>query len=105
MHAASDFPTRMISNVPTTAQGWLIRMFGLNSMPTATKNSTAKASRSGSVSAAALWLSSDSLRINPAKNAPSANETPKSAADPNAAPSAMASTASVNSSRDPVLDT
>ena len=39
-------------------------------MPTETKNSTAKASRSGSVSVAARWLSSDSLRIMPAKNAP-----------------------------------
>ena len=50
-------------------------------MPTEAKNSTAKASRSGSVSCAARWLSSDSLRIMPAKNAPSANDTPNSSAD------------------------
>ena len=54
---------------------------GLNNMPTETKNSTAKASRSGSVSLAARWLSSDSLRIMPAKNAPSANETSNRIAD------------------------
>ena len=47
-------------------------------MPTETKNSTAKASRSGSVSCAARWLSVDSLRIMPAKNAPSANDTSNS---------------------------
>ena len=51
-------------------------------MPTETKNSTAKASRSGSVSLAARWLSSDSLRIMPAKKAPSANETSNSSAAP-----------------------
>ena len=51
-------------------------------MPTETKKSTAKASRNGSDSAAACWLSGDSLRIMPAKKAPSANETPKSAAEP-----------------------
>ena len=38
----------------------------------------------------------------PAKNAPSANDTPNSSADPNATPIAIASTASVNSSREPV---
>ena len=36
-------------------------------MPTETKNSTAKASRSGSDSLAARWLSSDSLKIMPGK--------------------------------------
>ena len=46
-------------------------------MPTETKNSTANASRSGSVSEAARWLSSDSLRIMPAKKAPSATDTSK----------------------------
>ena len=51
-------------------------------MPTETKNSTAKASRSGSVSEAARWLSSDSLRIMPAKKAPSANETSNSTLAP-----------------------
>ena len=36
------------------------RMRGSNSMPTETKNSTAKASRIGSASVAARWLNSDS---------------------------------------------
>ena len=71
-------------------------------MPTETKNSTAKASRSGNVSSAARWLSWDSLRIMPAKKAPSAKDTPNSLAAPKAKPSAIASTPSRNSSRDPV---
>jgi hypothetical protein len=58
------------------------RIIGSNSMPTETKNSTAKASRSGSDSSAARWLSSDSLRIMPAKKAPSAKDTPNSTAGP-----------------------
>ena len=40
-----------------------------------------------------------------AKNAPSANDTPKRTAAPNAMPRARASTASVNSSREPVRAT
>ena len=51
-------------------------------MPTETKNSTEKASCSGSELAAARWLSCDSLRTTPAKKAPSAKETPKAAAEP-----------------------
>ena len=74
-------------------------------MPTETKNSTAKASRSGSVSSAARWLSGDSLRIMPAKKAPSAKETPNRLAARKATPSATASTASRNSSREPVWAT
>ena len=77
-------------------------MVGSNSMPTETKNSTAKASRKGSVSVAACWLNFDSLKIMPAKKAPSANETPNSSAAPNATPSAITSTDSRNSSRLPV---
>ena len=50
-------------------------------MPTDTKNSTENASRSGSDSSAARWLSADSRITMPAKNAPSANDTPNSAAD------------------------
>ena len=80
----------------------MIRIAGSNSMPTETKNSTAKASRSGSDSSAACWLSSDSLSTIPAKNAPSAKETPNSSAAPKATPSAIARTASLNSSREPV---
>ena len=55
---------------------------GSNSMPTETKNSTENASRNGSDSCAARWLRSDSRSTMPAKNAPSAKETPKSAAEP-----------------------
>ena len=51
-------------------------------MPTETKNSTAKASRSGSVSSAARWLKLDSRSTMPAKKAPSANDTPNSSAEP-----------------------
>ena len=53
-------------------------------MPTDTKNSTAKASRSGRDSSAARWLNSDSRSTMPAKKAPSANDTPNSAAEPKA---------------------
>ena len=47
----------MISSVASSGSGCETMMDGLNSMPTETKNSTAKASRSGSVSCAARWLS------------------------------------------------
>ena len=57
-------------------------MCGLSNMPTETKNNTAKASRKGSDSVAACWLSCDSLKIMPAKKAPSASDTPKSSAAP-----------------------
>ena len=89
-NAAIALPTTMIRNVASTCHGWSTRMCGLNSIPTETKNSTANASRIGSESAAALWLSSDSLSSMPAKNAPSANDTPNKAAAPNATPSAIA---------------
>src|SRR3989344_4606576 len=75
---------------------------GSNNMPTETKNSTAKASRSGSDSSAARWANSDSRIIMPAKNAPSANDTSNSLAAPKATPTAAATTHSVNSSREPV---
>ncbi|MNE86334.1 hypothetical protein D3C80_1834250 [compost metagenome] len=81
-NAAADLPNMMMPAVASTCQGCSIRMPGLNSMPTETKNSTANASRSGSESLAALWLSSDSLSSMPAKNAPSANDTPNSTAEP-----------------------
>ncbi len=51
-------------------------------MPTETKNSTAKASCNGSTCSAARALNSDSRITMPAKNAPSANDTPNSAAEP-----------------------
>ncbi|MNX57446.1 hypothetical protein D3C86_882630 [compost metagenome] len=71
-------------------------------MPTDTKNSTAKASRSGSDSCAARWLNCDSRITMPAKKAPSANDTPNSAAEAKAMLTAAATTHSVNSSREPV---
>src|SRR5215470_17840703 len=87
----------MISTVASTASGSRIKIIGSTNMPTETKNSTAKASRNGIVSEAARWLNSDSLKIMPAKNAPSANETSNSIAAPKATPSAMASTDRRNS--------
>lgn len=57
-------------------------MAGSNSMPTETKNSTAKAFSSGTASAATRLLSCDSLITTPAKNAPSANDTPSRTAEP-----------------------
>ena len=56
-------------------------MAGSRSIPTETKNSTAKASRSGIESAAAWWLMSDSPTTAPARKAPSANDTPNTAAE------------------------
>ena len=100
--AASDLPTMMIASVSSTSSGCSSRIIGSNSMPTETKNSTANASRSGSESSAALWPCGDSLSSMPAKNAPSANDTPNSSAAPKAMPIAQASTHRVNSSREPV---
>ena len=51
-------------------------------MPTETKNKTENASRSGRDSSAARWLSADSRSTIPAKNAPSANDTPKISSGP-----------------------
>ena len=79
--AASDLPNTMIANTPSTANGWRSRIIGSNNMPIETKNSTANASRSGSESVAAWWLSFDSFSTMPAKNAPSANDTPNNVAD------------------------
>ena len=55
------------------------RNAGSNSIPTETKKRTEKTSRSGSASAATWWLVSDSLTTAPARNAPRASETPKTA--------------------------
>jgi hypothetical protein len=103
--AARDFPKTMIRNVARTGPKSRITIIGSNSIPTDTKKRTAKASRRGRVSEAALWLSSDSLSTMPAKKAPSAKDTPNSSAAPKAAPRAMARTARRNSSRDPVWAT
>ena len=51
---------------------------------------------------AARWLNCDSRSTMPAKNAPSANDTPNSCAEPHAMLTAAATTHSVNSSREPV---
>ncbi|MEA3220910.1 MAG: hypothetical protein OZX49_02025 [Immundisolibacter sp.] len=52
-NAASDLPRTMTSTTASTASGSRSTMVGSNNMPTDTKNSTAKASCSGSESAAA----------------------------------------------------
>jgi hypothetical protein len=70
----------MMSTVARSTKGAATTMCGLNSTPTETNNSTAKASRKGSDSVAACWLNRDSLSIMPAKKAPSASETPNSSA-------------------------
>src|SRR4029450_10551622 len=64
----------MMSTVARSAKGAAITIPGLNSIPTETKNRTAKASRSGSDSVAACWLSRDSDSIMPAEKAPSARD-------------------------------
>ena len=80
--AATDLAMTMMATVASTGSGSRTRIAGSNSMPTEMKNSTAKASRSGSVSDAACWLSADSLKIMPAKKAPRANDTSNSCAAP-----------------------
>ena len=80
----------MMTTVVASASGASMKTSGLSSMPTETKNSTAKASRSGSASSVACWLSVLSPMTTPAKKAPSANETSNSLAAPNATPIARA---------------
>mgnify|MGYP001345596971 CR=1 FL=1 len=53
MNAARDLPIRMMNNAAAMGSGSSSRLIGLNSIPTATKNSTENASRSGRVSCAA----------------------------------------------------
>ena len=100
--AATDLPMTMMKMVAMSGIGFSIRMFGSNSMPTETKNRTAKASRSGRLSWAARWLSSLSASTMPAKKAPSASETPNIFEAPKATPSAIARTPRRKSSREPV---
>jgi len=95
----------MIATTASTCKGRSHSTAGLNNMPTDTKNSTAKASRNGRDSCAARWANSDSRITMPAKKAPSANDTPNNAAEPNAIPTAAATTHRVNSSREPVRAT
>ena len=103
--AASRLPKMAIKTTSSTLKGWSTKIFGSTSMPMDTKNSTEKASRRGRVSSAARWLYSDSRITTPATNAPSANDTPKNLDAPKAMPMAVAITARVNSSREPVLAT
>ena len=71
----------MIATTTSTRSGDSTSTAGSNSIPTDTKNSTEKASRSGRESSAARWLNSDSRIIIPAKKAPRAKDTSKSSAD------------------------
>ena len=75
-------PTTMMATTDSTCSGRSTRTSGSKSMPTDTKKSTAKASRSGSDSSAARWLNSDSRSTMPAKKAPSAKDTPNRPAAP-----------------------
>ena len=94
-----------ISTVARIARGERTSVDGSKSIPTDTKNSTAKASRIGRASDAARRLNSLRPTIIPARNAPSAIDTPNTRAAPTAIPRATTSTASVNSSREPVSET
>ena len=73
-------------------------------LPAAEAHATSRGAlgRSDGGEGAARWLSGDSRSIIPAKKAPSASETPNSLVAPNAMQSAIASTVSRNSSREPV---
>lgn len=75
--AASGLASRIIPSAATTIHGSDSRKPGSTSIPTETKNSTEKASRSGSASAAAWWLTGDCPTTIPARNAPSAIDAPK----------------------------
>ena len=72
----------MITTVAIRASGDVSTISGLNSIPTDTKNNTAKASRSGSVSRIACDDRVDEDMTIPAKNAPSAKDTPKKCVAP-----------------------
>ena len=91
----------MMMSVTKRGKNSVTNFDGSKSIPTETKNKTAKASRKGSVSSVALWLSSELLIIIPAKNAPSAIETPKRCAEKNATPNAIARTLKRKSSLEP----
>ena len=95
----------IVATTASTRSGASSRICGSSSIPTETKNRTEKASRNGNDSRAARWLSADSRITTPAKNAPIANETPNSSAEPYAMTTAAAITHSVNNSRDPVRAT
>jgi hypothetical protein len=94
-----------MATVGSTRDGCSRRIAGSNSIPTDTKNRTVKGSCKGWSSVAARSLWSEALTTMPAKKAPSANDTPNSSAEPRTTPIAAVTTASVNSSRDPVATT
>ena len=75
----ADRNTTMMPTVAISGHGLPSSTRGSNSMPTDTKNNTANASRSGSVSFAACCDSSLSAMISPANSAPSATEIPNTA--------------------------
>ena len=80
-NAASDLPTVMMATTAASCSGRSTTIAGSNNIPTETKNSTEKAFSSGTASAAMRLVSFDSFMTTPAKNAPSANETPKPIAE------------------------
>ena len=98
-------PTVATTSRASSAGQSAIIATGSSSIPTDTKNRTANRSRNGVISPAAWWLSSDSLTISPATNAPSARLRPNTAELRNAASSAVANTVSRNSSGDPSRET
>ncbi len=73
-------------------------------MPIEMKNTLARASRNGSTSAAIRDLRSDSARISPARNAPSASERPAHEVS-HALPSVTSTTPNRNASRERERDT
>ena len=79
-NAASGLPTRTTASVAATSPGACTREAGVRSMPTDTKNKTANASRMGRASDAARRLNSDCPTTIPARNAPSAIDTPNTVA-------------------------
>src|SRR5688572_15607763 len=79
-NAASGLPMRMTSSMATISDGGDHSMAGSSSIPTDTKNNTANASRMGRASAAARTLNSVRPTTSPARNAPSAIETPNTSA-------------------------
>ena len=68
--AAMDLPTMTMPRTPSTASGSRSRIVGSNNIPTETKNSTAKASRSGRDRSAALCPSGELFSTSPARKAP-----------------------------------
>ena len=103
--AASDLPTTMMNSVASTGSGSLDQDRRIEQHADRDEEQHGEGVAQRQRSSAARWLSSDSLRIMPAKKAPSANDTPNSFAAPKATPSAIASTARRNSSREPVCAT